>query len=658
MYYSIAPERVTADAAPQLATDLQNLESAFPPVALAGVTETGFTTGLSRILNDYLERRATTISVLAIGTAGLVLVALGVIAVLAALTSSRRRAEAQLWRSRGASTWQLVASRLGEGLTLSLAAALIGFLAAGQLGSEGTNTFPVAAAAALAAAVSAVLIVAAVPTMRRSGAEGRHEVPTPRPAPRRLVAEAVVVATAAGSLVLLRRRGLVAGGESSDTSGFDPLLAMSPALLGLAVGILTVHVYRWLVLPLAWAGARGRRLVAFLGLRRIEMQPPSAHLSLIAILLAVAVAVFASVLRVSVEEGQIESSWLTVGADYRISASSGPPVDALGLADIAGVETTAVGARFNRLSVRGDSSAVPETADLLAVAISDYAAVLSGSPVDPRPGDEMLEGPGTEPTGSEERPIPAIVSRMWAASGPPGPGETFSLRFGAERITFIVAEIRERFAGMPFDSPFIVADLATLRASSPVLGIRPSVAFLRAPEAAAGAIESTVSDLNPAATITSRHELFNDARRDAFSRGVHRSFSLALGLATLFAAVAGIGGLALTAQARRRHFGYLRTLGVTGRQALGLILVEHLPPVVVAAVVGAGLGAASADLYEPGIDLGSFTGRGPVAPLRIELWSVLVVTVGLVVAIMASAGLFVLLTRRHDLGSTVTMGDE
>jgi hypothetical protein len=79
---------------------------------------------------------------------------------------------------------------------------------------------------------------------------------------------------------------------------------------------------------------------------------------------------------------------------------------------------------------------------------------------------------------------------------------------------------------------------------------------------------------------------------------------------------------------------------------------------VLAAVVGAGLGAASADLYEPGIDLGSFTGPGPVASLRIELWSVLVVTVGLMFAIVLAAGLFVMLTSRDELGSTLKMGDE
>ena len=146
------------------------------------------------------------------------------------------------------------------------------------------------------------------------------------------------------------------------------------------------------------------------------------------------------------------------------------------------------------------------------------------------------------------------------------------------------------------------------------------------------------------------------AREAPFTEGLRDGFLLAVAFATFAAVVGAIGGLALTSQARRRHLGYLRTLGTTQRQAFGIILMEHVPPAVIATIGGATLGAFSAVLYERSIDLAAFT--GPATALRISLPAIVAVTMSLVGTVVLGAGLFVLLTRRDDLSSAMRIGDE
>jgi putative ABC transport system permease protein len=131
--YSVQPGKLNPDDAHQLAGDLRKLGSTFPPIGLASLTETGVTTGLSQLLDEFLDQRAATIAVMSLASIGLLIVALAVAALLAALSAERRRDATRLLRSRGASIRQLALARLAEGLILSVPAAAIGYIVASLL---------------------------------------------------------------------------------------------------------------------------------------------------------------------------------------------------------------------------------------------------------------------------------------------------------------------------------------------------------------------------------------------------------------------------------------------------------------------------------------------------------------------------------------------
>ena len=94
-------------------------------------------------------------------------------------------------------------------------------------------------------------------------------------------------------------------------------------------------------------------------------------------------------------------------------------------------------------------------------------------------------------------------------------------------------------------------------------------------------------------------------------------YSLALIVAAVYMALTIIGSLVLSAARRTRDLAYLRTLGVTGRQALALTIMEHAPPVLLAVIPGVALGIGVAILCEPGLGLATFVGTDG-APLFVD----------------------------------------
>ncbi|NNF11424.1 MAG: hypothetical protein HKN74_14190 [Acidimicrobiia bacterium] len=131
--YAIDPSLVTAEKAERLAEDLRSMETSYRPLSVALSLEFGFSTGLSDLIDAFLERRAATISMLSLISAGLLSVVLAIAALLAALAAHGRQTESALLRGRGASVAQLALTRGVEGALLAAPTAVLGFLTASYL---------------------------------------------------------------------------------------------------------------------------------------------------------------------------------------------------------------------------------------------------------------------------------------------------------------------------------------------------------------------------------------------------------------------------------------------------------------------------------------------------------------------------------------------
>ena len=133
---------------------------------------------------------------------------------------------------------------------------------------------------------------------------------------------------------------------------------------------------------------------------------------------------------------------------------------------------------------------------------------------------------------------------------------------------------------------------------------------------------------------------------------------MALAIALVYATLAVIAVVLLDAQRRSRELGFLRTLGLTEPQAVGLTAVEHGLPIAVAVVVGVALGLGVAVLLEPGLGLAEFIGDDAIVHLEVD-WPSVGAVVGAVVAVVGAAiALSVWLVGRLELGRVMRIGDE
>ena len=321
--YLVDPARLDAGQEEALTTGLQRLETQFETTGSDASVSTGVVlrTGLLDIVERYHDQRAATTAVLSVAAIGPFALAVGAIGMIGILLVSRRRPSLELTRGRGATGWLLLGTQLWEGLLLAAPPALIGWGIATLIlpGRPSLASAVLGLLVCLAAAFA--LVIATWPAARRPyGASDRDEAPPLAASPRRLVLEGTAVFLAVAGALLLRQRGLAIADEEVR---FDPFLAAVPVLAAVAVGIVLLRVYPFPIRAGGWLAAKRRDLVPVLGLRNVGRHSAAVALPLLVLMLTAAFTAFASVVSVTVDRGQQDSSWQQVGADYRIDTISG-----------------------------------------------------------------------------------------------------------------------------------------------------------------------------------------------------------------------------------------------------------------------------------------------------------------------------------------------
>jgi putative ABC transport system permease protein len=615
-----------------------------------------YRSGLLGIIDRYLAERATTEAVLSVAAIGPLAVAAGALGLVAAIVIRRRRAALALSRGRGASAGQLLAAQLWEGLLITVPAALAGLVAARFAVPARSDPVSSAGAVLVAIAVTALLLAATWPRARRARREvEREDAPARRLAPRRIVFEATTVAVALAAAWLLRERGLGSARPGTAAPGFDPFLAAAPVLIGIATALLTIRLYPLPIRALAWLGARRRDLVPALGLRSIGREPGAAQLPLLVVTLTVAIAVFSSVLALTIDRGQVAASWQEIGGDYRVESVAGSAVTPdSDVSAVPGVEAIAPALIAQTTRVSGDTERGAPTT-FVAVDPSGYAAVIAGAPVAVSMPAAFATAPAEPDAGSPERPIPVVVSRRQATDWPPPEiGDTFRVGVRQQAISVTVVGIAEALPGLPRGAPFILAPLPSVLAGWTGPELRPTTLFIRGP---ATIEEELRAAAGPTVELTSRHAVLAAQRAAPLVGAISRGFGIAVVAAAVYAALAILAVIVLDAQRRARELAYLRTLGLTPGQSVMLTFVEHAPPTVLALAVGVALGLGVAWLLEPGLGLGAFI--GPAAAIRLEVdWfaiaAIAAIVLGVVVLTVAGSSW---LARRLSPTQALRIGD-
>jgi putative ABC transport system permease protein len=657
--YFVNPDAFNAGKFNALAADVRRLTAKYGSTFSGPPTAISISTQLPDLLNQFALQQNLTVSILSLGVIGLLAVALATIGLVAAFVAEHRRDAIRLLRGRGASPSQIISAQLVEGLALGIPAAIVGFFLATLVVHSRPSINSIYAAVGIVVMTTLLLVFAILPLARRSlGQLERNDVPERKTSIRRIAIDIFVVILAVLGVYLLRRRGLAGDSAAAEIGGFDPYLAAVPVLIGLATGLIVMRLYRLPMRILAWNASFRGDLVPFLGFRRVSRQSAAAGIPLLVLLLAIAISVFSSVMMHSIEVGQVNTAWRTVGADYRVDsvATGGLPRD-FSVDKVKGVSASA-GAYLQENVLVSSNQPLYGTIDLLGIDTTGYQKVAAGTPIDPHFTQAMLNQPVNAGVGSAKQPIPAIVSRDWVTSSTPRTGQVFSISFGKEPVSFVIVDIRDQFQGINSNSAFVVVPLKSLQAAIPKDDALPTQLYVRAPASAKDALNASINDQFAPAVLRSRADTYNQVHDSPLIAGAAKGFRVGIFLAAAYSALAVMIALALTSRARIRDLSYLRTLGLSKRQVLGLTIAEQAPPVVIALIVGTALGVLVAKLIKPGLDLTAFTGPDIPVPLMINWFTIVLLIIAIVVAVAAAIGIVSLSAQRANVSGVLRIGEE
>ncbi|MYT71227.1 MULTISPECIES: FtsX-like permease family protein [unclassified Streptomyces] len=285
--------------------------------ALGGAAEV--TTGLPALLDQAATARSVAATSLLTAAVHLVVLALGVLLLVARLLRERRTAETALLRARGASTRRLSAVAGVEALCLALPAAAVAVLAARPLAglfaadaAHAPLTAPVVLLALLTALAGAAVVLGTATPARDESASGRVRA---LPGPVRAGADVALAVLAAAAWLPLR---------SGDR--LTPVAAFAPALTLLAGTVLLLRLLPWAARAAELLAARRRGAGAALAGRQFARRPAAATAPVLLLALAVATGLLATGQNASWRTSQYDQADQTAGAPLRLDdpRPSGP----------------------------------------------------------------------------------------------------------------------------------------------------------------------------------------------------------------------------------------------------------------------------------------------------------------------------------------------
>jgi putative ABC transport system permease protein len=644
--FFIDRERLESEQVPQLVRDLRRLEGTYASTGGVGVEGgTILRSGLLSLLESEQARWSSAAAVLGVVALGPAAVGIAALALIGLFVMQRRRSSLALGRARGASSGQLIAAVALEGLVISLPPAILAGGLAFFFVPSGPRLLTIAAAGLVAAITTLLLVGAGAETAIGSPrGPGRDVAIVRRPGPRRLALEGLVVGLAIVGAYLLRERGVAGGSSTTELAGADPFIAVVPALAGIAAGIVAVRLLPVPMALLSRVAAFRRDLVPVLALRRVTRGGTSGAV-LIVLMTVATIGTFAGATLVHLDRAAEAVAWEEIGAPYRLSGA-GPLPRGMDPTTWPGVQ---VAAGQTEISAVVQDRFLP--LQLLAIDAAKYEQIVGGTASLGLPPEMLGESP---------MPLPAIVSPHLTTGSKAIPvGGTFTLPIEGYGVTFRIVEVRDSFPGMSANQPFVVASRDQIRALRGGAGLLPTTAYyLGAPESAAAGLRRALLHDAPDARLESRTERTASIQTAPIIRALVAGVGVAALVAFAYAALAVSAALALAGAARAIEVAHLRTLGLTRRESVGLVVVEHGPTIVVAFAVGAALGLGLFALLRDGLGLAALVGSQLEVGIAIEPLQLAAVLVAIVIIVGLGIGLGTALQRSAAPAAAVRRGFE
>jgi putative ABC transport system permease protein len=610
------------------------LTDRFGPVAYnprVGINPYELNTALPDLLKDFLNRLRTAQTLMFLILGGLVTVAGGVIALAVQLLAERMRASLALARARGASLGQILGAGVGA-VTLAvappvLAGYVLAFLVPG----------PVTPAVHLGPALIALFALAFAAgrlavNHRKPLNEHRDDVVARRPSARRTTLELLIVVLALGGAYLLRARGLT---TEVLQQGADPYLMLVPAALTVAAALITLRCYPYPLRLIVWFAARARPAVPFVGLTLAARAKSITALPVLILLPALAVSVYGAVVGGALDSTQRVAAWQATGAAARVEREAELPADAIEkVRQVPGVRTIVPADKGTAQIGFGG-----KTATVLAVDLDAYRRILADSPLSaPRPAPDM-GAPG----------IPALVSPDLANQ------TTFDIGWHVRMKLIQKGVITGGLPGVSFteNSLIVVPYDASKRAGARTY----TNMLLIGGDGIDGAKLRAATGNRRDILVSTFGESLKRVTETPLSSTIKSSFVIVTIALAVYALFTVIIALVIGAADRARALSYLRTLGLSERQATGLTVLEIAPLIVLTACAGLLLGLVLPFALGPAIDLSVYAGDLSVSDYRLSGTTPILLAGGLAAVSVLGALAHAMIGGRRSLGSILRVGD-
>ena len=630
---------------------------------VGGDATTGFTVGdqLTPMLTAFDQENDQFEVLASFAIASLVAVGLATMVVAVRLLLRRRSGHLALRRARGASTTELVLTRTAAAVPVCLVAGAIGWPVGLALSPGGTSGRPEPLLGLIAVCLALLLVpLLTWYAVREPGSARKARRQRPVRGRRQVVEGTVLLLCVAGVTVLRLRSG------DSGTGGVDVQLSAVPVLVALTGVLVLLRVYPLVLRLLAgWAG-RGGGTVAFVGLRRAGRDAPATSLALFVLVLTLGTAVFGGLISQTVHDGTAVGAQWTSGADA-VAVVPGTLQPQAGSSK--GITSVVEHLRNVSLSSDSDGTAFQSVA-MISVDQSALAAADPGSPLLRALGG-VTPGGFVHSPGSEL--IPAAVSAQLAAEEPHTDFSAVTVAAAAASHDTVQIKPVGTLDRTALDDPVLGPLLSGLppgtlvvvtgQPAEKVLPAQPdgstAVVLFAGPRTTQEQLRSTAAvSLGALARISTRSDALAVLRGDGLTRALGTVYTVCTVLAVLFALLAVALELVLTARERGRTTSYLRTLGLGGRAAAGLQVLQLVPLAVAAAVGGVLLGVLEPRVLGPALQLVEFT-AGPGAPaLHTDFGLTVGLGVGLAVLVLGAAVVETVVARMRRLESVLRLGEQ
>jgi len=636
--YPAALGRVTAGQAGGLEASISALASSGVTVLTPGspgpVTVT-ITSQIAYVLSPFIAGESAVAPVLELLYVSLAVLGAVVVLLGARLVAQDRAAEFTLMRARGAALYQLGWLVLRASVVIAaVAGAAAAVLAVSLTPGDGDTVSWWLAGLTIAVTLVGPVLISVIPQRVAAPVTGRpgRRAGGRRPAARRIVIEATLVALAIGGLVVLRNQGLSSGNSGLYTSA-------APVLVAIPVAVVVLRCYPPLARELARIAGLSRGVVAFVGLARATRTPPGTVLPAFALVLVLAMVAFPDMVSTSVIRSQTAASWQQVGADAIIAAPQGQvitPALQRQISSVPGVVSTATAV------VDAGALAAGYAVSVVFVDPARYAAV-----IDRAPGPRFPLAALSANSGGQTVPAAATAAAAQLA----GPAPT-RLSVGTSTMTI-------RLAGRIGDVPGVATNIVVIL---PLEALGPSppgpdLMLVSGPRLDAARLSAAVARALPGATVTLRATALAALTTAPVPQAAQTALEQGLATAAGFGVLVLLLSLLLTARTREMTLARLATMGLRRWQAQLVLATEALPPVVAAAVGGVACAWLLAPLIGPSLDLAAFGGTGSAIVVTPAVFPLAGSAAGLVLAALVVLAVQAVITYHRGSARALRIAD-